>query len=281
MNWASLSQQERDAAYNNAASVPNSAALVRERNEASATLRAANAKALDLPYAAGARTKWDFYPAANPAAPCFIFIHGGYWQMNRREDFAIFAAPFLVKGWSAALPGYSLAPEASLTRIVAELRTALDWFAAHAKSHFIAPEKIVLAGWSAGAHLAALLLDHPIIAAGLAISGVYELAPIRDTYLNEKLRLTDAEITELSPLRLPEIPKPLVIAYGSRELPALVNDSRALHEKRARAHFAGALLPIAGADHFTVLHDLQDAYGELVHAAEGLVLSQPTSKNPI
>ncbi len=273
MNWAELGQEERDAAYNNAAAVPNSAALVRERNEASAAFRAAHAAGLDLAYAGTERTKWDFYPAQNPEAPCFIFIHGGYWQMNRREDFAVFAAPFVARGWSAALPGYSLAPEASLTQIVGELRTALDWFGENAKAHGIAAKKIVLSGWSAGAHLAAMLLDHPIVTAGLAISGVYELEPIRDTYLNEKLRLSDAEIAEFSPLRFADVPKPLAIAYGSRELPALVANSRALHEKRARAHYAGALIPIAGGDHFTVLHDLQDAYGELIHAAEGLILA--------
>jgi dienelactone hydrolase len=273
MNWAALGQEERDAAYNNAAAVPNSAALVRQRNEASAAFRAAYDATLDLPYAGAERTRWDVYPAKSREMPCFIFIHGGYWQMNRREDFAIFASPFIARGWSAALPGYSLAPGASLTRIVGELRTALDWFAANATAHGIGAQKIVLAGWSAGAHLAALLLDHPIVTAGLAISGVYELGPIRDTYLNEKLRLSDAEIAAFSPLRRADVPKPLVIAYGSRELPALVADSRALHEKRARAHHAGALIPIADGDHFTVLHDLQEASGELVHAAMGLALA--------
>ncbi len=61
----------------------------------------------------------------------------------------------------------------------------------------------MLAGWSAGAQLAALHLGHPAVAAGLALSGVYDLAPIRDTYLNDKLQLSDDEIATLSPLRLP------------------------------------------------------------------------------
>jgi len=268
MNWAALSQAERDSAYNNVAAVPNSAELVRERNESSAAFRASHARQLDLPYAGGAREQWDFYPAPNPAAPCFIFIHGGYWQMNRREDFAIFARAFLEAGWSAALPGYPLAPEATLTQIAAALRSALDWFGGNAKSHGIASEKIILGGWSAGAHLAALLLDHPIVTAGLAISGVYELAPIRDTYLNAKLHLTDAEIAALSPLRLPVSRKRLAIAYGTRELPALVRDSRALHEQRAAAHAGGALIPVAGADHFTVLDGLRRRGSELIYALE-------------
>ena len=46
-----------------------------------------------------------------------------------------------------------------------------------------------------------MVLGHPRVAAGLAISGIFELGPLRDTFLNEGLRLTDAEIATLSPLR--------------------------------------------------------------------------------
>ena len=116
-----------------------------------------------------------------------------------------------------------------------------------------------------------MALDHPHVAAGLAISGVYELAPIRDTYLDEKLRLTDAEIAALSPLRLPPVPKPLAIAYGAAELPALVADSRDLHAHRSAAHAPGQLLPIAGDNHFTILEELRRPDGRLVRAALDLV----------
>jgi hypothetical protein len=89
------------------------------------------------------------------------------------------------------------------------------------------------------------------------------MGPIRDTYLNEKLRLSDEEIVELSPLRLPMIDKPLAIAYGTAELPPLVADSRDLHTRRSAEHLRGALIPVAGADHFTIVHELRDADGEL------------------
>jgi acetyl esterase/lipase len=271
MDWGAMSRAARDAAYNNSAAVANSAALVQERREASAAYRAAHANALDLPYGAGARNKWDLYPGANAAAPCLVFIHGGYWQMNDREGFACIAEGLASHGWSAALPGYTLAPDASLTAIAAEIRAALDWLAKDGRGYGIAGP-VVLSGWSAGGHLAALALDHPAVAAGLAISGVYELGPLRDTYLNDKLRLTDGEIETLSPLRLPITPKPLVIAYGSNEVPALVNDSRMLHARRAAAHAPGALVPVAGADHFTILHELRSPTGELVRQALALGL---------
>jgi acetyl esterase/lipase len=266
-----MTQSERDAAYNNAAAVADSQRLIRERNEASAQFRTAHAGHLDLAYGVGDRLKWDLYPAKNLGAPCIVFIHGGYWQMNRREDFAIFAEGFAADGWSVAMPGYTLAPDASLAQISAELRAALNWLAAHGPQHGIATDRIVLSGWSAGGHLAALLLDHPIIKAGLAISGVFELGPLRDTYLNAKLNLSEDEILQLSPLRLPVIQKPLALAYGSRELLALVSDSRDFHAMRAAAHAPGALIPVAGADHFTILNQFRLASGELVHAAKGLL----------
>jgi arylformamidase len=106
-------------------------------------------------------------------------------------------------------------------------------------------------------------LGHRSVVAGLAISGVFELGPIRDTYLNEKLRLTDEEIAEQSPLRLPVVNKMLAITYGTAELPPLVSDSRDLHARRSAAHAPGPLLPVAGANHFTIMHALRDADGLL------------------
>ena len=145
----------------------------------------------------------------------------------------------------------------------------LDWLQSHRAAFRIAGP-IVLSGWSAGGHLAALLLDHPCIAAGLAVSGIYELGPIRDTYLNEKLRLRDDEIVTLSPLRLAQSAKPLEIVYGSRELPALVESSRKLHAKRAGLHLPGSLVPAPGHDHFTILETLRDPVGLLARCALGL-----------
>jgi arylformamidase len=163
------------------------------------------------------------------------------------------------------MPGYTLAPEATPTEIVAEIRLALDWLAREGAAHGAGGPAIVT-GWSAGAHLAGLALDHPHAKGGLGISGVYELGPIRDTDLNTALKLTDEEIATLSPLRLPPSKKPFAIAYGSAELPALVEDSWQFHRLRAAAHAPGWLLPIAGANHFTVLNALSAPNGEILAA---------------
>ncbi len=268
--WNSLDLADRGACYDNNAAVPDSAAQVAARNAASATYRVAHPDGLDIPYGAGDRTAFDLYPVADPQGPCLVFVHGGYWQRNARADFACFAEGLNAAGWAVAIPGYTLAPEASLAGIVAEIGAALDWLAAHGAAHGIGGP-LVLSGWSAGAQLAALHLGHPAVTAVLAISGVYDLAPIRETYLNDKLGLTDDEIETLSPLRLPVTAKPMTLAYGSRELPALVHDARNLHALRASAHAPGALLPVPGADHFSILDGFRRPDGILVRAAQDLL----------
>jgi acetyl esterase/lipase len=260
--WGLLSQAERDAAYNNSAHVPDSAVLIAAREVASTVFRTTNGMHLDLRYGKNERNTWDLFPVADPDAPCIVFIHGGYWQRNSKEQFSNLIAGPRARGWSAALPGYTLAPDASLTEIVAEINAALDWLGAHGPAHGI-NGPIVLSGWSAGGHLTAMCLSHPLVTAGLAISGVFELGPIRDTYLNEKLRLTEAEVVALSPMRLAPVNKPLAIAYGTAELPPLVGDSRHLHGLRSDAHVPGPLIPVPGANHFTILDELRDHDGIL------------------
>ena len=260
--WGLLSQAERDAAYDNLAAVADSKVLNVAREVASSVFRTTNCLHLDLRYGKMERNTWDLFPQRDPDAPCIVFIHGGYWQRNSKDQFANLISGAYARGWSAALPGYTLAPNASLTEIVAEINAALDWLAAHGPAHGL-NGPVVLSGWSAGGHLTAMCLGHRLVKAGLAISGVYELGPVRDTNLNDKLRLTEQEIVALSPLRLPPVAKPLAIAYGTDELPALVSDSRDLHALRSTAHVPGALIPIPRANHFTALHELRDPDGIL------------------
>ena len=265
-NWAALDQAQRDAAYNNNAAVADSAAWIEKRNRDAATYRAAHPDKLDLAYGNTERSAFDLYPAANPHAPCLVFIHGGYWQRNSRELFACFAEGPATVGWSVAIPGYTLAPQSNMRGIVAEIGQALDWLADHGPEHGIAGP-LIIAGWSAGAQLAALHLSHPRVLAGLAISGIYELAPLRDTNLNQALNLTDDDLAEFSPLRRGVVHKPLIISVGSAELPTLVHDAWSFYGLRSRHGAPGRLLSLAGADHFSILQELQEPSGALVRAA--------------
>jgi len=263
MNWGSLTRAQRDAAFNNPLAVPGTPELLAAWDAESAAYRAArHDKYLDIPYGPRERNKWDLYPASDPKAPCLVFIHGGYWQRFSRVNFTNLIQGPVAAGWAVALPGYTLCPDVTLTELVAEINQALDWLGAHGAAHGIAGP-VVLSGWSAGGHLTAMCLDHKAVTAGLAISGIFELGPLRDTYLNERLRLTDDEIETLSPLRRPLSDKPLAITYGSAELPPLVGDSVALHAARAAAHKPGILLPFAGGNHFSIMDELRRPDGLL------------------
>jgi arylformamidase len=262
LDWGMITRADRDAAYNNNAAVSDGEQITERWGAASARIRSQRPQHIDLPYGRGERNKWDLFPGDNPNAPCLVYIHGGYWQSRNRELYSCFAEPVLARGWSAALPGYTLAPDATLTQIVQEVRGALDWLAVQGSAHGISGP-VILSGWSAGGHLTAMALDHPSVRAGMAISGIYELGPIRDTYLNERLKLTDKEVAALSPLRLPGVGKPLAITYGTAELPALVRNSREYHAHRARSHAPGPLIPVPHANHYTIMEELRSPNGIL------------------
>jgi arylformamidase len=268
MDWITMSLEDRNLAYNNVEHVgPENA---RKKTEgwaaASKTLREQRPKHLDLAYGNGERNKWDLYPANDPKAPCFVHIHGGYWQRGSKEIFACLSEGPLARGWSAALCGYTLAPEATLTQITNELKSAFDWLNTKAGEHGI-QGPIIVTGWSAGGHLTSFILDHPKVAAGLAISGVFDLGALRDSpHVNDKVKLSEEEIQKLSPMRRPIVNKPLGIAYGTGELPAMIASSRDYHAYRSQGHVPGDLIPIANTNHFTILDELRQPNSTLTRA---------------
>lgn len=254
-----------DAAYNNSKAVANSAAIVAEWDRRSAALRASHGHArLDMRYGSAERNRIDLLEAG-PGAPLLVFIHGGYWQMRAKETFTFVASGPLACGISVALVGYTLAPEKRLDGIVAEVGAALDFLAAGRSGLYVS-------GWSAGGHLTAMALGHPAVRGGLAISGLYDLEPIRLCYLNEKLRLDEDEALRNSPLhRLAQGAKPLAVAYGTAELPELQRQSQVFVGARERAGLPTRHAPLAGHDHFTILEELASPQGALTGALRTLL----------
>jgi arylformamidase len=120
-----------DAAYDNTAAVADSQAYRARWWEQSAAIRAEPNARLDLRYGRRPRATLDYFPSGANGAPLFVFIHGGYWQRNEKERFSFIVPGPRSLGMNVALPGYTLAPEASLTDIVAEIRSALDFLVDH------------------------------------------------------------------------------------------------------------------------------------------------------
>ena len=251
--YRGMDRQALDAAYNNSRAVAGSAQTVADWRRRSDILRASSR---ELRYGPAERNHIDYFEAA-AGAPLLVFIHGGYWQMREKETFGFLAAGPLAHGISVALVGYTLAPEKRLDGIVAEVHAALDFLA----------RPLVVSGWSAGGHLTAMMMAHPNVRGGLAISGIFDLEPVRLCYLNEKLRLDEDEARRNSPLLQESASKTLVLSYGTAELPELQRQSREYAQRAGHR-----LLPLAGHDHFSILEELAAPGGALTAAVRGLVL---------
>jgi len=261
-----------DAAYNNSAAVADSAGFIARWEEKSAALRHALPEHLDLRYGAAPRARLDFFTAGTKGAPTLLFIHGGYWQRNAKEMFSFIASGPLALGINVALLGYTLAPEARLDSIVDECRNGLAWLHGHLAQLGADPRRLFLSGWSAGGHLTAMLMDMPVVRGALAISGIYDLEPIRLNYLNEKLHLDEREDERNSPIRhLPDHAPPLIIAVGGDELPELYRQSESYFAAWQEEGLAGVFLPLPGCHHYTVLEELARPGGALGEALAGMV----------
>lgn len=265
--WRGMDRAALDIAYNNSAHVADSAERLAGWSLRSEALRASQPALLDRRYGPRERNRIDIFRCGAPRAPLLVFVHGGYWQRNSKEIFSCMAEGPLAHGFDVALPGYTLAPDAGLTEIVAEIRAALSWLRREGPALGVSTERLIVSGWSAGGHLAALAMAWPEVDAGLSISGVFDLEPVRLGILNDKLGLSVTEARALSPqLYLPKTAGPLLVAHGGAELPELQRQSRDYARAWTEAGLTGSVLCLDGENHFSILEQLATPAGRLALA---------------
>jgi arylformamidase len=270
-DWRKMSQEERDLGLNNGVAVAGSADIVAGWERLSLEMRARNSGHLDLRYGPRERNRIDFLKAREKA-PTLVFIHGGYWQTRAKETFALFAAGPMAHGINVALIGYTLAPDATLDEIVAEIHAGVDFLVERLSGLGGEASRIVVSGWSAGGHLTSMALSHPQVKAGMAISGIYDLEPIRHSYLNVKLGLDEAMSRRNSPvMQAGGAMKPLSLVAGSAELPLLRKQTADFAGHRARFGLPVTYEEIPGADHFTIMNEMVSPAGRITTLIRQLV----------
>jgi acetyl esterase/lipase len=263
LDWRAMSQQERDLGLNNGVAVSGSAEMAAGWAQRSAEMRKRHPDHLDLRYGPRERNRIDFLKAGDKA-PTLLFIHGGYWQMRAKEVFTIFAEGPMAHGINVALIGYTLAPDATLDEIVAEIHAGIDFLAEQLPALGGDTNGIVVSGWSAGGHLTSMALSHPHVKAGMAISGIYDLEPIRHSYLNVKLKLDETMSRRNSPVtQAGGAMKPLSLVVGSAELPLLRKQTADFTGHRARYGLPVTYEEIPDANHFTIMDEMMSPKGRI------------------
>jgi len=252
-----------DRSYANGAFIPGSERLPGQWEAMAGEYRKAlkgRAK-LNIPYGTQARQQFDLFLPEKAALGLMVFVHGGYWLESGREIWSHLAAGAVERGWACAMPSYTLAPEARIAAMTAEVASAIK----AAASMVAGP--VVVTGHSAGGHLAARMgcTDMPKALAErvlrvVPISPVSELAPIARTKMNTALHLSDAEVAAESPARLTlRETCQAHVWVGMMERPVFLWQARLLSEE-----WDCPWTPVPGKNHFTVIDDLTDAKSDLM-----------------
>jgi len=273
--WLEYDQEALDAQYNNRLAVPTVQNHFDNWKAWSAGTREALNCRLNQSYGRTGAEKLNIFPSPRPNAPIQIFFHGGYWQSMDKSDFDYIAEGLAPLGTNVLVVNYGLAPNVGIDDIVRQIRSACVWAWRNAKDFGGDPNRIFVSGHSAGAHLAAMAaltewqgfdadLPPDLVKGVCGISGIYDLEPIRLSYLNKVLQLDAPTAQRNSPVRILEEQK--------RRLPNMslvlcVGGDESAEFKRQQDQFAAAwaargltceVVLRPGLHHFNVIDELAD-----------------------
>ena len=202
-----LTRDDVERGYNNRAAVPEHPywleQFVTRSRDAVAAL-----PPQEIRYGSGPKETLDLFVPASPPRGTLMFIHGGYWRMLDKADHAFVAPPFVRAGYAVAVVNYDLCPDVSIAAIVDECRRAVAWIAREGPRHG-APAPVVIAGHSAGGHLAAMMVatdwraygfDATPFAGAVSLSGIHDLEPLVLFAHNADFKLDESAARAVSPV---------------------------------------------------------------------------------
>lgn len=254
--------------------------VMQRRLDASAAARRDCPHRLKVPYGAGPEATLDLFtpPPGTGNAPVLMFIHGGFWKSLDAATFSFVGGAFAPRGGLVAVIDYPLIPSVRMEGIVDHVGQALRWLSQHAQAFGGDPRRLYVAGHSAGGQLTAIALDpgwqrqHAIpvgaVKGGVAISGVFELEPLRRSFQQDTLSFTEEEAALWSPLRhVPKGAAPLVVTVGGSETQEFVDQSLEIADAWRAAGNAVDLHVVAMANHIDILTGALARPGAPLHSA--------------
>tara|TARA_Y100001934_G_scaffold256925_1_gene325445 strand:+ start:1620 stop:2486 length:867 start_codon:yes stop_codon:yes gene_type:complete len=229
---------------------------------------------IDISYGKSEKQKLDFFSSPDINSPTVIFFHGGYWQRGDKSVYSFLANSFVKNNINFLAVGYDLCPKISITQIVSQAQEAIVWIWQNANKLEINKDKFIVSGHSAGGHITGMMmgtewnkissdLPNNLILAGIPISALNLLEPIRHTTLNDALKMDKEEAKSQSPIYLP--PKTnaqQLIVYGANETDEFHRQSNIYYEKFKSEKRKIERFIVPDADHFDEMNDLSNESSE-------------------
>jgi len=237
---------------------------------------------LDLPFGPTPPETVDIFPSSTPNSPVLMFIHGGYWRALSSKEFSYVAAGLVPHGITVVVMNYTLCPEVSIAGITGQSRAAVAWLARNAAQHGGDPDRIFVAGHSAGGQQVGMLLSGgrspqaaaaaALIKGGIAISGLFDLRPLQHSWLQPSLQLTDSLSMDQSPLfQIPRRAASLLLSVGGEETAAFHSQSQDYLAAWRDAGLDGDYVAQPGLNHYEAVYGFADAGSPLTRATVNLI----------
>ncbi len=278
--WLDMDQAELDAAYDQRVWAPNMDRLNEQRDVRNLAARARLDPPVRFAYGPTPTEMLDVYRTSRDNAPIHVFFHGGTWRFGTAADYAYMAEAFVHRGSTLVIPDFSVVDdvEGGLSVLGRQVRDAVAWVYENAEQFGGDRERIFVSGHSSGGHLAGVVLTTDwlgdyglpadLVKGGLCASGMFDLEPVRLSWRNSYLGLTDEAVHALSPQRhLDRLRAPLIVAYGTYETPEFQRQSRDFAAAVQAAGKPIELMVATGFNHLEIRETLSNAYGFLGHAA--------------
>jgi arylformamidase len=274
--WMDLSREEHEFQFNPQHAFPNFKDAQEKRTAANAKARSSLAPHLDLPYGEHKLRRLDIFPAmsAKRAAPVHVFVHGGYWRAQDKENFAFVATELVPCGITTVVVNYELCPGSTLDLVADSALAAIEWVSQHVAEYGGDPTRISLLGHSAGAHLCAVGLAadwrargiHPsFIRGAVLVSGIFDPAPAMYTTVNADLRLTPEIVARHDvERRVLTVDCPVSVFAGGVEM-WIDQSFRYSHHLRRQGRNPEVLVQ-PGYTHFDIIDQYLDAESPLLQA---------------
>jgi arylformamidase len=278
--WMDMDQVELDAAYDQSVYAPLLQQILKRYASSSNEMRARLGAPKRFAYGPTPVEALDLYPAKNPNAPIFVFIHGGAWRSGEAKNYGFPAELFVNAGVNyIALDFTSVdAANGDIGIMADQVRRAVAWTFKNAASFEGDPSRLYIGGHSSGGHLCGVTLvtdwqndfglPQDMVKGGLCMSGMYDMKPVRLSKRSSYVKFTDAMEELMSSQRhIEKLRAPIIVTYGTNETPEFQRQNRDFAAAVKAAGKPVELVEALNYGHFEMCETLGNPYGPNGRAA--------------